>query len=105
MWLRTVLVRAGEGRRDRRWTLENDFQVLKKLICTKPILYCPKDDTEFVLHTDASERGIGAVLSQEIEKDEERPIAFFSRKLLPRETRYYRYRERMPGIGGRNQAL
>lgn len=69
-------------------TLENDFQVLKQLMCTKPILFCPRDDKEFVLHTDASERGIGAVLSQEIEKDDERPLAYFSRKLLPRETRY-----------------
>ena len=68
-------------------TLEQDFQALKELMCTKPTLYCPDNEKEFILHTDASERGIGAVLSQEKE-GEERPIAFFSRKLLPRETRY-----------------
>ncbi|KAL5510007.1 hypothetical protein EMCRGX_G005471 [Ephydatia muelleri] len=41
------------------------------------------------LQTDALERGFGAVLSQRsAEQGEEHPIAFFSRKLLPREEKY-----------------
>ena len=40
-----------------------------------------------MLKVDASETGLGAVLMQESE-DEEFPIAYASKKLLPRETRY-----------------
>eukprot|EP00731_Ephydatia_muelleri_P034853 Em0081g18a len=38
--------------------------------------------------TDASNRGIGAVLSQCDEEGQEHPVAYYSRKLLPREERY-----------------
>ena len=41
----------------------------------------------FLLQTDASDRGISAVLSQDHDQ-EEKPVAFFSRKLLDRERRY-----------------
>ena len=44
-------------------------------------------DRPFILRTDASETGIGAVLLQEFD-DEKFPVAFASRKLLDRETRY-----------------
>ena len=43
---------------------------------------------EFILQTDASERGIVAVLSQYDQEGTEHPVAFNSRKLLPREVRY-----------------
>ena len=72
------------------WTAqhEEDFQKLKALMCNKPILHCPDESREFLLQSDASERGIGAVLSQMTEEGVGRPVAFFSRKLLPRETHY-----------------
>ena len=41
----------------------------------------------FIVQTDASNKAIGAVLSQVI-SDVEHPIAFLSRKLLPREQNY-----------------
>ena len=41
-----------------------------------------------MLQTDASDRGIGAVLSQCNDEGEEHPVAYFSCKLLPREERY-----------------
>ena len=43
---------------------------------------------QFILQTDASNRGVGAVLSQLDDEGRDRPIAYFSRKLLPREERY-----------------
>lgn len=41
-----------------------------------------------ILQTDASQHGLGAVLSQIGEDGEEHPVTFVSRKLLPREQRY-----------------
>ena len=41
-----------------------------------------------MLQTDASDRGVGAVLSQIRSDGGEHPIAYYSRKLLPREERY-----------------
>jgi len=38
--------------------------------------------------TDASEQGLGAVLSQLEDGEEEHPVAFTSRKLMPREKNY-----------------
>ena len=42
----------------------------------------------FILQTGASDSGFGYVLSQINEDGEEHPIAFGSRKLLPREQKY-----------------
>ena len=72
------------------WTDECDraFNQLKKLLCSDPVLRSPDFDREFVLQTDASNRGIGAVLSQLDSAGQDHPIAYFSRKLLPREEKY-----------------
>ena len=42
----------------------------------------------FILRTDASDRGVGAVLSQMGEDNLEHPVAYFSKKLLSREEKY-----------------
>ena len=49
-----------------RWTSECEkaFQSLKEALCSRPILRSPDLDKEFILQTDASDRGVGAVLSQ-----------------------------------------
>ena len=44
-------------------------------------------DKQFVVQTDASEYGVGAVLSQ-VDDSGEHPVAYYSRKLLPRERTY-----------------
>ncbi|KAJ8386134.1 hypothetical protein AAFF_G00176420 [Aldrovandia affinis] len=46
---------------------------------------------------DASEMGIGAVLAQGI-AEEEQPVLYLSRKLLPRETRYSTIEKECPAI-------
>ncbi|XP_041421806.1 uncharacterized protein LOC121394536 [Xenopus laevis] len=63
------------------------FQKLKDMLCTEPVLKSPNFDYRFIVQTDASEKGLGAVLSQEID-GEEHPVLYISRKLFPRETRY-----------------
>ena len=64
------------------------FTELKRRLCSEPILKSPDFDRPFVLQTDASDRGIGAVLSQTDADGLEHPVAYFSRKLLPREEKY-----------------
>ena len=56
---------------------------LKAILCSEPILKWPNFEREFILQTDASERGIGAVLSQYDDQGLEHPLAYSSRKLIP----------------------
>jgi len=67
---------------------EHAFQELKRRISTPPILKLPDVTKPFILRTDVSHVGIGAVLLQEDAAGEKRPVAFASRKLQPRETHY-----------------
>ena len=72
------------------WNAETEvaFQKLKDLLMETPVLGVANPSRSYVLQTDASERGLGAVLSQADDQGEEHPIAYASRKLLPRETNY-----------------
>ena len=72
------------------WTdaRERSFQELKKRISEPPILKLPDVSQPFILQTDASHVGIGALLLQEDSAGEKRPVAYASRKLQPRESRY-----------------
>ena len=66
-----------------------DYALIRRACLTRaPVLKSPDMQLPFILQTDASERGIGAVLSQCSKEGEEHPVAFYSRKLLPREERY-----------------
>ncbi|XP_075056495.1 uncharacterized protein LOC142142509 [Mixophyes fleayi] len=55
---------------------------------TQCILQAPDFDRRFTVQTDASNYGLGAVLSQVNQQGEEHPILYLSRKLLPREVAY-----------------
>ena len=72
------------------WTAECEkaFITLKRALCRSPVLANPDFSKEFILQTDVSNQGVGAVLSQVGEDGLEKPISYFSRKLLPREARY-----------------
>ena len=69
------------------WTAdcEEAFRRLKKALCSAPVLCTPDFTKPFVLQTDASDRGVGAVLSQPTEDGAGQPVAYFSKKLLARE--------------------
>ena len=67
---------------------ELSFRKLKNAILQKPVLGVADPTKAFVLQTDASNYGLGAVLSQAGEDGCEHPVAFASRKLLPREVKY-----------------
>ena len=56
-------------------------------MCSGPILKLPNVKERFVLRTDASNVGIGAVLMQ-YHEGELFPVMYASRKLLPREKNY-----------------
>ncbi|KAL2084848.1 hypothetical protein ACEWY4_020366 [Coilia grayii] len=60
---------------------------LKAALCHDPVLQSPDFSQPFTLQTDASGVGLGAVLLQG-EGEQRRPVAYISRKLFPRETRY-----------------
>ena len=64
------------------------FETLKEKLCTTPILYSPDFTKPFFVQTDASDRGIGAVLSHLDTDGTDHPVSFYSRKLLSREERY-----------------
>jgi len=64
-------------------TRAKPFQELKKKISSPPILRLPDVSQPFILQTDASHLGVGAIF-QEDTAGEKRPIAFESRKLLPK---------------------
>lgn len=83
------LHRLTEDNRDFDWNDECDeaFQSLKKALCSAPILTFPVPGKTFILDTDASNFGIGAVLSQESE-GREQVIAYFSKVLSKPEKNY-----------------
>ena len=66
---------------------QNAFEILKDRLIKAPILGYPRTDCHFILDTDASSFGIGAVLSQ-IQDDQERVIAYFSKSLSKAERNY-----------------
>lgn len=60
---------------------QNTFEKMKSLLCSKPVLAIFDPKLPINIYTDASLQGIGAVLKQIQENGEEKPVAYFSRKL------------------------
>ena len=63
------------------------FEILKKSLCTAPILKHPDLSKKFYLQSDASDKAIGAILLQE-HKEILCPIGYYSRKLNKSQLNY-----------------
>ena len=74
------------------------FDSLKQRLTETPVLVYLRFNRNFILETDASGIGLGAVLSQVQEDGKPHPIASASRALSPRE-KLQNYRVGDPGCG------
>ena len=81
------------------WTArqEESFRRLKRAVSQGPVLVLPNPDLPFVVHTDASGFGVGAVLSQDHGKGLQ-PVAYLSKKMLDAETRYPTHEQELLAI-------
>ena len=71
---------------------QDEFEALRALLITAPVLAFPKEDLPYIVDTDASDYGIGGVLSQNIEGTEH-VIAYYSKSLNPAQQKYCTRRE------------
>ncbi len=71
------------------WTpeCEEAFKALRLMLTSSPVLIPPDYSLPFVVQTDASDVGLGVVLSQVVD-EVEHPVCFLSTKLLPCERNY-----------------
>ena len=71
-----------------KWTIEHQesFNKLKEVLTSAPVLAYPNYDKSFILETDASLKGLGAVLSQEDAKSNYHISSFTSHTLKPYES-------------------
>ena len=72
------------------WTpqCQHSFDTLKELLTSAPVLSFPQFDKPFILETDASGLGLGAVLAQRQEDGAVQPIAYASRSLQTHKRNY-----------------
>ena len=93
------LTKLTEKNQGFKWGTEQEeaWAVLKQKLLTAPILAYPDPQCEFILDTDASAYGIGAVLSQ-VQNGQEKVISYGSRSLTKEERRYCVTRREMLAI-------
>ena len=72
-----------------QWTsnCQDSFERLKCLLASPPVLAYPDFEATFILHTDASGDGLGAVLEQD-DDGQSHPLAYASRTLSKHEANY-----------------
>ncbi|GFU09291.1 retrovirus-related Pol polyprotein from transposon 412 [Trichonephila clavipes] len=72
------------------WTSQTQeaFDDIKEAILNPPVLALPDPNAELQITTDASSRGIGAVLEQKYPNSEVKPLYFSSKKLKPSQSKY-----------------
>lgn len=82
-----------------KWTQEchESFEGLKRRLTTAPILAYPDYSLPFVLDTDASAVGTGAVLSQ-VQEGQERVVAYYSKMMSAEERNYCVTRQELVAV-------
>ena len=65
-----------------------EFDDLRKALISLPVLPPPNLNVPFTVKVDCSQFCCGAVLTKENDLEREHPIAYFSKKLLPREIHF-----------------
>ena len=86
----TINTKRANKRQTIDWGSEQQesFDALKQACVSAPILGYPNYDRPFILHTDASLQGLGAVLYQKDLNGKQRVIAYASRSLSKSEKNY-----------------
>jgi RNase H-like domain found in reverse transcriptase len=86
-------------------TQTNAFKLLKTLMCRRPILAQPDYTKPFILYTDTSGYGVGAILLQEGDPNPEHPlkfclhpIAYYSATFIPAEWNYDIYEQELLAV-------
>lgn len=71
------------------WSTEckRAFQTVKECLVASPVITCPNFEEPFTIQTDASDYGLGAVLTQDY-PDGEKVISFISRSLTSSERKF-----------------
>ncbi|KAK9709956.1 RNase H-like domain found in reverse transcriptase [Popillia japonica] len=67
---------------------EEAFKKVKEHLISAPVLSCPNFDLPFIVQTDASAYGIGAVLTQNYADQGEKVICYLSRSLTKQERKF-----------------
>ena len=93
------LHRLTEKKTQFQWSnaCQEAFDILKQRLITAPILAYPDPTKKFILDTDASDQGIGSVLSQ-MHGDQERVVAYASRSLSRAERNYATTRKELLAV-------
>ena len=76
---------------------QDAFDELKERLTNEPVLALPEDGGTYILDTDASNYGLGAVLSQQ-QADGEKVITYASRTMMPAEKKYETTRKELLAI-------
>ena len=84
------LYQLTENNKAFKWTdhCQHSFVMLRKALVSAPVLAFPDCSQMFILDTDASNQGIGTVLSQEHDDALEYVVAYASRALSKAERKY-----------------
>ncbi len=69
--------------------ITKETKAYEVILMKGPVLQSPNPKRRYLLQTDASGVGIGAVLNQPDDEGVQRPIAFYSRKLSKGEQNYH----------------